>query len=163
LNHVNVFVSVLPGRIRLRHPVLRERSCHTELCNRLRTLVDLESDPTIGSLLLCYDPADTAMEARIRAEVEAVLLAVQSRGQTKTQELDAHSTSSENAPLVRHHPRRIHARSRINRIAKVGALAGMAASLAALGVSRKLHAQIGVLAVAMTLTHAAMHWRRTLR
>jgi hypothetical protein len=163
LDHVNVFVSVLPGRIRLRHTLLRERSCHAELCNRLRALVDLESDPTIGSLLLRYDPADTAMEARIRAEVDAVLLAVRSRGQTQTQDPDAHSTASENAPLVRHHPRRIHARSRINRVAKIGALAGMAASLVALGVSRKLHAQIGVLAVAMTLTHAAMHWRRTLR
>jgi len=163
LDHVNVFVSVLPGRIRLRHPVLRNRSRHTELCDRLRAYVDLASDPTIGSLLLRYDPADTDMEARIRAEVDALLRVAQSRVPTKTQELEAHPTASENAPTIRPGPRRIHAQSRINRVAKVGALAGIAASLAALGVSRKLHAQIGVLAVAMTLTHAAMHWRRTFR
>ena len=73
MDRVNVFVSVLPGRIRLRHPLLRHQGRHTALCDRLRPLVRLESDQAIGSLLLSYDPADASMESRIRAEVDAVL------------------------------------------------------------------------------------------
>lgn len=162
LSCVNVFVSVLPGRIRLRHAVLRDRARHAALCDRLRPLGDLESDAKVGSLLLRYDPADTAMEARVRAEVDAVLPGGLGLNQSNSYQGDAENGSSA-SDLVPPHRRGLRTRSRINRVAKVGALAGMAASLAALGVSRKLHAQIGVFAASMILTHVAMHWRRVLR
>lgn len=146
-----MFVSVVPGRIRLRHSLLRDPERHSLLYERLRGLVQVTSDPKVGSLLLRYDPADQTMESRIRAEVEAVLAAGGPRSEAML---------SDDAALAR---RRRQARSKINRVAKIGALAGMTASLAALGVSRKLHAQIGAVAVAMTLAHAAFHWRRTFR
>ncbi|WP_041807363.1 hypothetical protein [Rhodopseudomonas sp. WA056] len=156
------FVSVLPGRIRLRHPLLRDRARHAALDGRLRVLVAVDADPSVGSFLLRYDPADTAMEARIRSEVDAVWAAT-----PEAEPLDPHGADSEQAgpesdPLDRLR-RRAQTRSSINRIAKVGALAGMAGTVAALGVSRKLHAQMGVVAIAMTLTHLAVHWRRTFR
>ena len=127
------------------------------LCERLRALVALESDPRVGSLLLRYDPSDGAMEGLIRAEIDAVMAAMPPAGQTEPGHSDA-----ANADDLRHR-RHIHTRATINRVAKIGALGGMVASLAALGVSRRLHAQIGVFAALMTLTHATMHWRRIVR
>lgn len=152
----NVFVSVLPGRIRLRHPLLRNHARHAALCDRLRPLLRLESNPAIGSILLSYDPADSSMEARIRAEVDAVLAAMTPNARNA-------SESSADSDVVARHGRQWQSRPTINRVAKIGALAGFAASLSALGVSRKLHAQLGVVAAAMTLTHVAMHWRRVPR
>jgi hypothetical protein len=143
--------------------MLRDRSRHDALSDRLRAFVDVEGDPTIGSLLLRYDPADIAMEARIRAEVDTVWLAMQPSAEVNRNEGRADPVSPPSDVVARRLPSRVHTRARINRAAKVGALAGLTASLAALGVSRKLHAQIGVFAAAMILTHVAMHWRRALR
>ncbi|NEV76895.1 hypothetical protein DYI24_07540 [Rhodopseudomonas sp. BR0C11] len=154
-DHTSAFVSVLPGRIRLRHRMLRDRSRYAALDNKLRTLVAVDGDPAIGSFLLRYDPADTAMEARIRAEVAAVWATMAPVGTPD-------SPTAANDPIQRLR-RRAQTRSTINRVAKVGALAGMAGTVATLGVSRKLHAQMGVVAIAATLTHLAVHWRRTFR
>ena len=51
----------------------------------------------------------------------------------------------------------------LNRLAKIGAVVSMAVSLAALGTSKKLHAQAGYVFVAMMLAHMAVHWRRTFK
>lgn len=161
---MNVFVSVLPGRIRLRHALLRDGARHAALCHRLRGIVDVESDPKVGSLLLRYDPADTTMAARIRAEVASVFALEDEAGRDASwRDEDEHPALKQAAPTIRLHLSRRRMRTDINRIAKVGALGGMAASLAALGVSRKLHAQIGVIAAGMMLIHVALHWRRVLR
>lgn len=161
-DHTSAFVSVLPGRIRLRHRMLRDRSRYAALDNKLRTLVALDGDPAVGSFLLRYDPADTAMEARIRAEVAALWATMAPAGPPESPTDDPEAAATANDPIQRLR-RRAQTRSTINRVAKVGALAGMAGTVAALGVSRKLHAQMGVVAIAATLTHLAVHWRRTFR
>ncbi|AVM74915.1 hypothetical protein [Magnetospirillum gryphiswaldense] len=148
------FVSILPGRIRLRHPLLRDTGRHRALTARLLPLALVEGNPVIGSLLLRFDPADTSMETRIRAEVAAVLP----------------DPSAPASPRASPHmgkrialPQPHKAKWQINRAAKIGAVASMAVSLAALGTSRKLHAQAGALFVMMMLTHMATHWRRTFK
>ncbi|PPQ41448.1 hypothetical protein CKO39_21880 [Rhodopseudomonas palustris] len=163
LNDPNAaFVSVLPGRIRLRHRMLRDRACLAALDARLRALVTVDGDPAVGSLLLQYDPADTEMEARIRAEVAAVWATMAPVEPQDPSTAGAEAATAANDPIDRLR-RRAQTRLAINRVAKVGALAGMAGTVAALGVSRKLHAQMGIVAIAATLTHLAVHWRRTFR
>ncbi|UYO56121.1 hypothetical protein [Rhodopseudomonas palustris] len=161
-DHTSAFVSVLPGRIRLRHRMLRDRSRYAALDARLRTLVAVDGDPAVGSFLLRYDPADTAMEARIRAEVAAVWATMAPAEPPESPTADPEAAATANDPIQRLR-RRAQTRSTINRVAKLGALAGMAGTVAALGVSRKLHAQMGIVAIAATLTHLAVHWRRTFR
>lgn len=143
------FASVLPGRIRLRHPLLRDAKRHAALTARLAPLAMVEGDAAVGSLLLRFDPAQRDMPARIRAELAAVW----------PQEIAA------SPPPVprRHKPRKNKAKWEVNRAAKIGAILSMAVSLAALGSSRKLHAQAGVVFLGMMLTHMAVHWRRTFK
>lgn len=158
----DVFASVSPGRVRLRHPMLRERAVHTALCARLQPLLH-ESNAAVGSLLLRYDPTDAAMEAYIRAEVAALLPEARSDGDPQDRRDGARIATSPDALDTPASAFRSRTRSRINRIAKIGALTGMAASLAALGVSRGLHARLGVFALSMMLAHVAIHRRRVLR
>lgn len=149
------FVSVLPGRIRLRHPLLRDAGRHRDLTTRLQALAQVEGNPAIGSLLLYFDPTDTGTETRIRAEVAAVLPIDPPPPST------ARSSPHRGKRIALPQPHK--AKWQINRVAKIGAVASMAVSLAALGTSRKLHAQAGALFVVMMLTHMATHWRRTFK
>lgn len=146
---MTVFASVLPGRIRLRHPLLRDAVRHRDLAARLRPLAVVDGNPVVGSLLLRFDPADPDAEARIRAEVAAVLP----------------STSVPAAPSPSP-PRRKRKRSAkwdVNRIAKLGAVASLALSLAALGGSKRLHAQAGAVFVVLMAVHMAVHRRHLFR
>ena len=149
------FVSILPGRIRLRHPLLRDTSRHRDLTARLLPLVQVEGNPVIGSLLLRFDPTDTGMETRIRAEVATVLPIDPSPPTTPR------SSPHMGKRIALPQPHK--AKWQINRAAKIGAVASMAVSLAALGSSRKLHVQAGAVFVMMMLTHMATHWRRTFK
>jgi len=159
MNPLNPFASVLPGRIRLRHPVLRNRDVHARVLERLQGFADIESNPAVGSLLLRFDPKDRGMEARIRAEVAAVLGAAAPAADPPSAVIaDPAPTSAPHAPR-----RRRRAKWELNRAAKIGAVMSMAASLAALRASRKLHAQAGVLAVALMLIHILVHRRHVLR
>lgn len=143
------FASVLPGRIRLRHPLLRDAKRHAALTARLAPLAAIEGDAAVGSLLLRFDPTLRDMPARIRAELAAVWP-------------KAAAVAQAPAPH-RHKPRKNKAKWEVNRAAKIGAIVSMAVSLAALGSSRKLHAQAGMVFLGMMLTHMAVHWRRTLK
>lgn len=152
---MTAFVSVLPGRIRLRHALLRDATRHQTLTARLRSMVEVEGNVAIGSLLLRFDPTDTGMEVRIRAEVAMVLPADPS-APTKPR---SPPHMGKRIALAQPHK----AKWQINRAAKIGAVISMAVSLAALGTSKKLHAQAGALFVLMMLTHMATHWRRTFK
>ena len=154
MDHVTVFASVLPGRIRLRHPLLRDGARHAALSERLAALVAVEGNPRLGSLLLRFDPADSGMEARIRAEVAAALPAP---------EPAARPVPHVGKRIALPKSRKAAAKWEINRAAKIGAIVSMAISLAALGTSKKLHAQAGFVFVAMMLAHMAAHWRRTFK
>lgn len=149
---MTAFVSVLPGRIRLRHALLRDATRHQSLTAQLQPLVEVEGNVAIGSLLLRFDPADSGMEARIRAEVATVLPTVADKPRSSPH-------MGKRIALAQPHK----AKWQINRAAKIGAVISMAVSLAALGTSKKLHAQAGALFVLMMLTHMATHWRRTFK
>lgn len=151
MSPVNPFASVLPGRIRLRHPLLRDRDVRERVLDSLRPLADIASNPAVGSLLLRFDPTDGDREARIRAEVAAMFNTAEP------------SAAPDPAPAAHAPRRRRRAKWELNRAAKIGAVASMAVSLAALGSSRKLHAQAGVLSVALTLIHMLVHRRHMLR
>ncbi len=152
MDNVNIYASVLPGRIRLRHAILRDPVLHAELTNRLEKLAQVQGNPAIGSLLLGFDATDPDIEPRIRAEVAAMLPPPPAK------------------PALRPHvgkrialPRPKAIKQDLNRVAKIGAIVSMAVSLAALGSSKKLHAQAGFVFVAMMLAHMAVHWRRTFK
>nr|WP_246781429.1 hypothetical protein [Rhodoblastus sphagnicola] len=141
----------------MRHAILRNRAVHAQFVERLGELAEVESNPATGSLLLRFDPADADMEARIRAEVAAILgdLALSSAEPEAAKAAPARADSGE--WLDR------RAKREINRVAKIGSLAAMAVSIAALRSSRKLHAQAGYLSVFLMLVHTAFHWRRAFR
>lgn len=149
---MTAFASVLPGRIRLRHPLLRDAARHQALADRLRLLADVEGNPATGSLLLRFDPADAGVAARIRAEVAAALPAAAPPAVTAQ-------------PLARAtgRPRKNRVKWGVNRAAKAGAVTSMVVSLAALSFSKRLHAQAGMASVALMLVHMAVHWRRILK
>lgn len=146
---MNPFVSVLPGRIRLRHPLLRQAAVREALAERLRPLATVESHAATGSLLLRFDPADGELVGRLRSEVAAILP-------------DAPTASAPALPRAGQRGR-LKPKWRLNQAAKIGAIASMAVSLAALGSSRKLHARAGQVFLLMAATHIAMHWRRTFK
>lgn len=154
MEYVNVFASVLPGRIRLRHPVLRNPAVHAGLSARLGEMVRVQGDPTIGSLLLTFDPAASGMEARVRAIVAEVL---------PTEPAAKKPVPHVGKRIALPKSRKAAAKWEINRAAKIGAVVSMAVSLAALSTSKKLHAQAGFVFVAMMLAHMAVHWRRTFK
>ncbi|HYG85239.1 MAG TPA: hypothetical protein VD978_03190 [Azospirillum sp.] len=143
-------VSALPGRIRLRHPSLRQRSRSQELTARLAALDGLriaESNPAVGSLLVLYDPAcveRTAIEARVAAAASAVL------------------DNGDAAPVNREEEGEtaLSLKRQLNRAAKIGMLGSMAVSLAALGTGKRLHAGAGALFVALMLIHTTVHRKR---
>ncbi|MCW2286420.1 hypothetical protein M2323_004215 [Rhodoblastus acidophilus] len=159
MSPLNPFASALPGRIRLRHPALRNRDIHARVLDSLREFADIESNPAVGSMLLRFDPTDAELEARIRAEVAALL------GPAEASPAEPGSETAATAPPPAPHGsrRRRRAKWELNRAAKIGAVASMALSLAALKSSRKLHAQAGVLSLALTLIHIVVHRRHVLR
>jgi len=156
-----LFASVLPGRIRLRHPMLRNRKALAQFVERLGKFANVDSNPAVGSLLLRFDPADAEAKARIRAEVAAILGDLDPTRPAEAP--DPEEDPNEVPPPPGPARRRRAAKWELNRVAKIGSAAAMAVSLAALSSSRKLHAQAGALSVALMLAHIAVHWRRTFR
>lgn len=137
-------VSSLPGRIRVRHPALREPARLAQLeaaAVRWRGVQSAKADPRAGSLLLHYDAARLerrGLEARLEAAARRLVPA-----------------AGRHAPSTR---------VRINRLAKRGMLAGLGASLlfAAAGAKR-LHIVTGGFFLAGLAAHLAVHRRHLLR
>lgn len=149
-------VSRLPGRIRLRHPGLRAPARHHDLMARLGQLAEVTGNPAIGSLLIRFDPGDTALAERIDAELAGAL----------AERIDAELAGAPEpapAPPPGRPPVRRDLKRQVNQAAKIGALVSLAVSLAALPTSRRLHARAGAVFVALTLLHVGVHWRHTLR
>lgn len=149
----SAIASAVPGRIRLRHPALRRAECHRALVERVTALDGLrvaEANAAVGSLLVLYDPAGLAAPA---AEAAVAAVAADVLG---TQEPPG------DAPAPAAPPRPIRGSSTwsVNRVAKIGMLTSMTATLAALTVGRRLHAGAGVVFLAFMLVHIAQHRRR---
>lgn len=66
-----MIVSSIPGRIRIRHPRLRDRAWAEPACRRLAALPGVEArlNERVGSLLVTYDPA-RADERSIREALD---------------------------------------------------------------------------------------------
>ncbi|NYZ13655.1 hypothetical protein HL658_13965 [Azospirillum sp. RWY-5-1] len=147
--------SALPGRIRLRHPLLRQPDRLRDAAARLAQLEGLrvaESNPAVGSLLVLYDPA--ALDpATVEAAVTAALEPVLHPG-------DAPAADPEAGPPPAHGREVPDLKRRINRAAKIGMMGSMAATLAALAVGKRLHAGAGTLFVALMLVHMTVQRKR---
>ncbi|TWA85701.1 hypothetical protein FBZ83_103293 [Azospirillum brasilense] len=147
--------SAVPGRIRVRHPLLRRTDRFQEALGRLESLDAVrvtESNPAVGSVLLSYDPAVlTPDDARSR--VEALLSAV-------LHPAEAVPPPDAPAPVADSKPAAPELKWRINRAAKIGMMGSMAATLAALGVGKRVHAGFGTLFVAFMLVHMTVQRKR---
>lgn len=150
MGSIDPFVSVLPGRIRLRHPLLRQAALRDALVERLHPLAAVEINAVTGSLLLRFAPADS-VEVRVRAAVAAVLPAAPL------------ASALAQAPIRQGSGRKVKWKWQLNQAAKIGSVASMAVCLVALRSSRKLHAQAGLVFLLMAATHVALHWRRTFK
>lgn len=155
-------VSALPGRMRLRHPLLRRPGLNRDLAERLAALDGLrvaESSTTAGSLLVLYDPARVdraAAEAHATASAAAVLGTAPAAPGPAAPEPAA---SPAPAPQTGGQGGQSVTR-RLNRAAKIGMMGSMAATLAALGVGKRVHAGAGAAFVAMMLVHMAIQRKR---
>lgn len=150
-------VSALPGRMRLRHPLLRRPGHNRDLAERLAALDGLrvaESSTTAGSLLVLYDPAcvDRAVaEAHATASAAAVLGTTHAAPEPAESPAPAPQTGGQGGQSLTR---------RVNRAAKIGMMGSMAATLAALGVGKRVHAGAGAAFVAMMLVHMAIQRKR---
>lgn len=145
--------SAVPGRIRVRHPLLRRTDRFQEALSRLEALDAIrvtESNPAVGSVLLSYDPAVVPPDDA-RSQVEALLSAVLH---------PAEAPPVPDAPVAESKPAAPELKWRINRAAKVGMMGSMAATLAALGVGKRVHAGFGTLFVAFMLVHMTVQRKR---
>ncbi|TWA61787.1 hypothetical protein FBZ84_11241 [Azospirillum baldaniorum] len=147
--------SAVPGRIRVRHPLLRRADRFQEALGRLETLDAVrvtESNPAVGSVLLSYDPAVLTPDDA-RSQVEALLSAVLHPAEAPPPP-DAPTSVAESKPAAP------ELKWRINRAAKIGMMGSMAATLAALGVGKRVHAGFGTLFVAFMLVHMTVQRKR---
>ncbi|MFC5357445.1 hypothetical protein [Azospirillum himalayense] len=147
--------SAVPGRIRVRHPLLRRTDRFQEALGRLETLDAVRvtgSNPAVGSVLLSYDPAVVTPDDA-RSQVEALLSAV-------LHPAEAPPSAEAPAPVVESKPATPELKWRINRAAKIGMMGSMAATLAALGVGKRVHAGFGTLFVAFMLVHMTVQRKR---
>lgn len=144
-------VSRLPGRLRLRHPAIKDAAVCRRLADEIAAwdgVVSSDGTPVTGGLLLIYDPARVVpadMEARVTALVDR---------ECGTAETADRPSAAISPPFDR-------TLRQLNRPAKIGMLASLALSLAALPVSRRLHAVTGVLHLGLLSLHLARH-RETL-
>lgn len=163
-------VSALPGRLRLRHPLLRRPSRNRELADRIAALDGLrvaESSLAAGSLLVLYDPARVgraAAEAHAAASAAAVLGTVAPPPQSPPESAPGDETAPSPAPAAAPAPAggaggQALSR-RVNRAAKIGMMGSMIATIAALGVGKRLHAGAGVVFVALMLVHMTIQRKR---
>jgi hypothetical protein len=157
------YASVIPGRIRLRHGLLRAAGRHQALCaalqDALRGRALVEGEVAQGSLLITAAPGQEAEAEALVRQVVAAQLPELAENRAIVPTRPAITPRSQGGSAVRRRP----VKRQVNQWAKVGAVASMAVSLAALGTSRRLHAQAGVVFVGMMLTHMAVHWRRTFK
>lgn len=146
-------VSSIPGRLRLRHPLLRQHERSDDLSTRLRGLeavVSVEANPITGSLLVIYDAARCA-----RAAMERQITGLgESRGETGPADRGNESPAPSSRAAAR----------QLNRLAKLGMMASLPVSLAfAAAGGKKLHALTGGVFSVLLLAHLVVHRRHLLK
>jgi len=143
--------SHLPGRLRLRHPTLRQASRNESLRTTLHGwdgVLSVTGNPATGSVLIHYDavrlpPAE--MEACVAAALRPPLSD------------DAGEAAARKAPPPS------DTLWRMNRAAKIGMLGSLSGTLLALAVGKKLHAAFGAAHLAFLAVHLTAHRKKLLR
>lgn len=139
--------SRLPGRLRVRHPAMKDPAVCRRLADEIAGwdgVVSSEGNPVTGGLLLIYDPAlavPADMEARVSALVSRECGVMDAAGRPSA------GVSPSFGRTLR----------QLNRPAKIGMLGSLALSLAALPVNRRLHAAAGVFYLGLLSLHLARH------
>lgn len=135
---MTTIASSIPGRIRMRSKLLRNKEKRKTLLERLRTIegvMRLEENPTAGSIVVYYDAQQIEcehMEAEVEMELDRVL--------------------NETPSTVRVH---------LNRYSKYAMASSLGASLTLLAVrSKKGHALTGAIFLASLAVHLAIHRKR---
>lgn len=145
-------VAAVPGRLRLRDPLLARPPQAEAIAAKLRAIDGVRSAeprPAASSLVLYFDTARHSVPAM----VDAVLAAVPEFAAVPDPETDT--------PEVRPAVSSARRRSRqLNRVAKLGMLASLPASLAlAAGGSKRLHIVTGGVFTLLLLAHLLVHRR----
>ncbi|MBK6998866.1 MAG: hypothetical protein IPH35_02435 [Rhodoferax sp.] len=157
----NVLASCLPGRIRLRHPALREGRCNARLQAALHTLdgaLIVEPNVTVGSLLFHYDL--TRCDQRTM-ESQVAILCGRVLGEPATASDLPDEAKMATAPVVE---RRRSTPRQFNRVAKVAMLASFPLSLALAALGKKnLHAVTGGVFTLFLLVHLGVHRRNLIK
>lgn len=146
-------VSSIPGRLRLRHPLLRRSAQSIDWSARLGALdgvLSVEANPRTGSLLVHYDVSRCG-----RAAMEAQITGL---GESSSEPEAADTIDDSPSPS-----RRATARE-WNRLAKLGMMASFPVSLALAATgSKKLHAVTGGVFSLLLLAHLVVHRRHLLK
>jgi len=138
--------SSIPGRLRLRHAVLRK----ADRLTRLQLLVadwpqvrEIQVNPAAGSLLIHYD-ADALPEAECRQRCEAALAGLLPQATQAPAQVAANTVAAPAAHAPRTRSPRARAK-RANQMAKRGMMVSLAASmiLGAIG-AKKWHIWTGI-------------------
>lgn len=149
----NPIVSRLPGRIRLRDPLLRQAKPSARLAAALGALngaLTVDANPIAGSLLMYYDTT-RCDRAQMEADVAALAAA----------ELDA---PAQPAPRSTTRPSRRNVARAANRAAKIGMLGVFPLTLAlAASGNKALHATAGGVFTLLLLVHWTVHRRHLLK
>ena len=141
-------VSAVPGRLRVRDPQLSDRTVAQHVIDstsRELPVLEARANPAACSVILRYDAKVIPLPVMQKRTEDVLAACLASRG-------------GEHPPRRR----RRSARLRVNRYAKIGALASLAASLAfAYAGPKRLHIVTGWVFVACLCAHLAI-FRRTL-
>jgi hypothetical protein len=131
---------------------LRNAGLHQRLEAELASwddMVSVDGNRSIGSLLLIYDATRT-VPAWMEARIEALMADMAGTALVSVKPLSAPSSAPQSRrPTLR----------RLNRHSKLGMVASLALSLAAVGASKRLHAATGAIYLVMMLIHMATHRR----
>ena len=184
----SLVASALPGRVRLRGPVLRQARALAQAHSALQAqpgVIRVQTNARVGSLLLHYDAATLPQpqaEALLAAAVQAALQPAanddagaaarpsspaprqprQNRRAAASAARAAHLSVPAAPPAP--HPHHAPARNVINRWAKRGMLLTLGASLALAATGAKRgHAALGGVFVLLLGVHLAVHRRRLLK
>ena len=184
----SLVASALPGRVRLRGPVLRQARALAQARSALQAqpgVICVQTNARVGSLLLHYDAATLPQpqaEALLAAAVQAALQPAanddagaaacpsspaprqprQNRRAAASAARAAHLSVPAAPPAP--HPHHAPARNVINRWAKRGMLLTLGASLALAATGAKRgHAALGGVFVLLLGVHLAVHRRRLLK
>jgi hypothetical protein len=146
-----VIVSSLPGRLRLRHAVLRQPAVNAALSAEIAGWAGVTAatgNAATGGLLVLYDAGGVS-----RAIVES-----RAKGRVLSHVAGAAEQDADDEPTDLW-----EAIGAFNRPAKIGMLATLGASLMALTVSRRAHAAFGGAYLGLLAVHLLKHRRKLVR